>query len=106
MKTRIQVLSVEHKQGRSKTGNDYSIDLCQCVVHGVDLETGAEKIQIGELMLPKNHPKITPGMYDGEFGISVGQDKKISGRLLQLHPVSAVNRVMNTSAIPAAALKA
>jgi len=105
MKTRIQVLSVEHKQGRSKTGNDYSLDICQCVVHGVDEATGAEKMQIGELMLPKNHPVVTPGMYDGEFGISVGQDKKISGRLLQLYPVSAVQRVMQTSAIPAAASK-
>jgi len=105
MKTRIQVLSVEHKQGRSKTGNDYNMDVCQCVVHGVDQDTGVERVQIGELLLPKNHPVVTPGMYDGEFGISVGQDKKISGRLIQLYPVSAVNRVMQTSAIPAAALK-
>lgn len=89
MKARIQVLSVEHKQGRAKSGNDYSMHVCQCVVHEVDQETGAEKIQIGELVLPKNHPVVTPGMYDGEFGISVGQDKRIGGRLIQLFPVAS-----------------
>lgn len=83
MKTRIQVLSVEHKSGRSKTGNDYSMHVCQCVVHGVD-DDGVEHVQIGELVLPKNHAPVTPGMYEGEFGISVGQDKRIGGRLLQL----------------------
>lgn len=89
MKARIQVLSVEHKQGRSKTGNDFNMHICQCVVHETDATTGEEKIQIGELVLPKNHPVVTPGMYDGEFGISVGQDKRIGGRLIQLLPVAA-----------------
>ena len=88
MKTRIQVLSVENKSGRSKAGTDYSLDICQCVVYGLDAD-GVEKIQIGELVLPKNHPVVTPGMYDGEFGISVGQDKRIGGRLIQLYPVAS-----------------
>lgn len=91
MKTRIQVLSVENKSGRSaKSGKDYSMNVCQCVVHGVD-DDGVEKIQIGELVLPKDHPAVVPGMYDGEFGISVGQDKRIGGRLLQLTAVRAAS---------------
>lgn len=88
MKTKIEVLSVEHKSGRSKTGTDYSLDICQCIVRDVDLD-GAEKIQIGELVLPKNHPTVTPGQYEGTFGISVGQDKRIGGRLIMLTPLNS-----------------
>jgi len=102
MKARIQVLSVEHKSGRSKTGTDYSLHICQCVVHEVDAD-GVEKIQIGELVLPKNHPTVLPGMYDGEFGIAVGQDKRIGGRLLQLLPVAAARSIPSA---PAPAQKA
>lgn len=89
MKTRIQVLSIENKSGRSKaTGNDYSMNVCQCVVYDIDGD-GVEKILVGELVLPKNHPEVKPGMYEGEFGISVGQDKRIGGRLLHLTPVAS-----------------
>jgi hypothetical protein len=87
MRTKIQVLSVENKSGRAKSGNDYNMNICQCIVHDVDQTTGAEKQLIGELVLPKNHPVIVPGTYEGEFGISVGQDKRIGGRLLQLYPI-------------------
>lgn len=89
MKTRIQVISVENKAGRSKTGNDYNMNICQCIAYDIDPTTGAERPLIGELVLPKNHPTVLPGMYEGEFGISVGQDKRIGGRLIQLLPVSA-----------------
>lgn len=84
MKTRIQVLSVEHKSGRAKSGNDYSMDVAQCVVFDADQKTGEEKILVGELVLPKGHAPVSAGMYEGEFGIAVGQDKRIGGRLLQL----------------------
>lgn len=83
MKARIEVLSVENKKGRSKGGNDYDLHICQCVVHGEE-----NKIQVGELMLPKGHPVVSPGLYDAEFGVSVGQDKRIGGMLKQLFPVS------------------
>jgi hypothetical protein len=92
MRTKIQVLSVENKSGRAKTGNDYNMNICQCIVHEIDQVTGGEKQLIGELVLPKNHPVVSPGMYEAEFGISVGQDKRIGGRLVQLFPVSAVQR--------------
>jgi len=85
MKARIQVLAIETKSGQSKkTGNAYSMEVCQCVVHG-------DSIQVGELVLPKDHPKIVPGMYDGEFGVQVGADKRISGVLKLLTPVSKVS---------------
>lgn len=88
MKTKIEVLSIENKSGRSKsTGNDYSMNVCQCVVHHADTGTGEEKKQVGELVLPKDHPEVKPGMYEADFGVSIGQDKRITGRLLQLTPV-------------------
>lgn len=98
MKARIQVLSVEHRSGRSKTGSDYSLHICQCVVREVDAD-GVEKIQVGELVLPKGHPEVKAGDYDGEFGIAVGQDKRIGGRLIQLLPVVAAR-----AAAPAASV--
>lgn len=88
MKTQIEVLSVENRSGRSKQGNDYSLEICQCIVREPDAD-GVLKIQIGELILPKGHPTVTPGHYLGEFGISVGQDKRIGGRLIQLTPVQS-----------------
>ena len=96
MKTKIEVLSVEHKSGRSKSGTDYSLDICQCVVRDVDPD-GVEKIQIGELVLPKNHPAVSPGHYEGTFGISVGQDKRIGGRLIMLTPMSTVRASASVS---------
>ena len=44
---------------------------------------------VGEMVLPKDHPVITPGMYDAEFGVSVGMDKRITGQLVQLTPAPA-----------------
>ncbi len=46
MKTKIQVLSVEHKSGRAKSGNDYAMDVCQCVVHDVDTVGARLKLPI------------------------------------------------------------
>jgi len=83
MKTRIQVLSTEVKSGIGKASQKaYSMTICQCVIHG-------DKMLVGELVLPKDHPDVKPGMYDGEFGISIDQQtKRISGALVQLTPVA------------------
>lgn len=84
MKARIQVLHVETKSGQSKkTGSAYSMEVCQCVIHG-------EHPEVGELILPKDHPKVVPGMYDADFGVAVGLDKRIGGVLKLLTPVSNV----------------
>jgi len=84
MKTRIQVLSTEVKSGIGKQSQKaYSMTICQCIVHG-------EKTVVGELVLPKDHPEVKPGMYDAEFGIAIDQQtKRIGGVLLQLSPVAA-----------------
>jgi len=85
MNARIQVLAVEHKAGVSKTSHQpYQMDVCKCVVH---LSDG--RVDVGELVLPKDHPKVEPGMYEGHFGIQVGYDKKISGQLIKLSPLPA-----------------
>ena len=86
MKTRIQVISVETRSGiGSKSQKAYSMVVCQCIVHG-------DKPQIGELILPKDHPEVHPGMYDGEFGVTVDfQTKRIGGVLVQLFPVPAAH---------------
>lgn len=98
-RVKIQVLSVENRSGRSKSGNDYSMDVCQCAVHEVG-EDGKERLQIGELILPKNHPVVSVGMYEAEFGVSISQDKRIGGRLVQLFPVGA-SRSVSSPAKPA-----
>lgn len=85
MKTRIQVLSIEERKG-NKNGKDWRMHVCQCIAYPVDPATGAEVIKIGELILPKNHDMITPGEYDGEFGINVGYDKQIGGQIVRLIP--------------------
>lgn len=84
MKSRIQVLSLERKTGiGKKSGSAYDMTICQCVIHGAD-----GNIKIGELVLPKDHPVIKPGMFDGEFGLAVDQQtKRIGGVLIQLSPV-------------------
>lgn len=89
MKTRIQVLTVEERKG-NKNGKDWSMKVCQCIAYPTDPATGEETIKIGELILPKGHEPITPGNYDGEFGIQVGYDKQISGQLVRLVPHSPV----------------
>ena len=85
--TKIQVLSIDHRSGKAKaTGNDYSLFICQCV-----LFTEGEAPAIGELILPRDHPEVTPGMYDAEFGVAVDlQTKRIGGRLIRLTRASGV----------------
>lgn len=85
MKTRIQVLSVNERKG-NKNGKDWKMSVCQCVAYPTDPDSGEEIIRVGELILPKNHPEVKPGEYDGEFGIVVGYDKQIGGQLVRLIP--------------------
>lgn len=85
MKTRIQVLSITERKG-NKNGKDWRMNVCQCIAYPINQETGAEEIRVGELILPKNHEPVTPGEYDGEFGIVVGYDKQIGGQLVKLIP--------------------
>lgn len=84
MQATIQVLSQNEKSGVGKqSGNPYKMTICQCVVH-------QDPIVVGELILPKDHPPITtPGYFTADFGIVVGQDKRIGGQLVKLTPISS-----------------
>lgn len=80
MHAKIQVLSMREMSGiGKKSGSPYKMTVCQCVVHG-------DVPLVGELVLPKDHPVITPGMYNAEFGVAIGQDKRIGGQLVMLTP--------------------
>lgn len=79
----VEVLAFELREGHSsKTGKAYSMGVCQCLVHG-------DKLLVGELVLPKDHPAPKRGFYRAEFEAGVGFDKKIGGFLKTLTRVSA-----------------
>lgn len=82
MKQILQILSTEEKSGiGKKSGTAYSMLISQCVV--TDTDTG--EIKVGELTLPKDHPKPDPGIYEAEFKIGIDyQTKKIGGVLVAL----------------------
>lgn len=83
MQKRLQILFAEEKSGKSKkSGNDYKMTVCQCILTG-------EKPQVGELVLPKDHPLPVPGHYDATFELAVDYDKRIGARVVALHPVVA-----------------
>lgn len=85
MQKRIQVLFAETRSGRSKkSGNDYSMTVCQCVLLG-------EKPQVGELVLPKDHAVPAAGQYDATFELAVDFDKRIGARVVSLVPVAAAS---------------
>ena len=87
MKSKIQVITVENRSGRSRAGLDYSMDVCQCAVfeEGAD---GKERCTVGELVLPKGHAPVSPGFYEAVCGVSVSPDKRVGGRLIQLIPIN------------------
>ena len=78
----VEVIAVDNKSGKSKSGSDYSMEVCQCIVRG-------EKVLVGELILPKGHPIPAPGLYRAEFEVAVSFDKRINGALKHLIPVKA-----------------
>lgn len=85
MQARIQVIAVENRKGVSKSSQQaYDMDICKCVVTLAD-----GRVDIGELVLPKGHAKVVPGVFEAEFQVAVGFDKRISGQLKELRPVSA-----------------
>lgn len=96
MKTQIEVIDVEHRSGRSKAGTDYSMHVCQCITRAMDEASGEIKPRVGELVLPKGHEPVKPGLYEGEFGIAIDAQKRIGGRLIKLTPIS------KAAAVPAA----
>lgn len=84
MKAILEILSVEKRSGisrKSAVPAPFEMIVAQCVVHG-------EKIQVGELVLPKGMEEPKPGKYSAEFEVAVDFDKRISSRLIKLVPIS------------------
>ena len=51
---------------------------------------GVQPPAICELMLPKDHPELIPGFYNGELTATVGySDKRLSGAFTKLTPVAS-----------------
>lgn len=53
----VEVRSVLHRNG-NKNGKDWAMDVATVIVANAD---GTEAV--GEVILPKNHPKVTKGLY-------------------------------------------
>lgn len=76
----VEIVSTKTRTGTSrKSGNAYSMEICQCIVRGED-------VLVGELILPKDHPVPVPGLYRAEFEVAVGFDKSVHGQLKRLYP--------------------
>lgn len=85
MKAILEILSVEKRSGISRKSGvptPFEMVVAQCVVHG-------EKIQVGELVLPKDMDEPKPGRYSADFEVSVDFDKRIGARLIKLNPIAA-----------------
>lgn len=83
----VEVLSVTPRAGFSKKSlKDYDMLFADCLVHKVDRVSGELVLLVGELLVPDRFKDITPGLYDVEFEIAVGQDKRIGGRVFEMTP--------------------
>lgn len=83
MKAVLEILSVEKRSGvsrKSAVPTPFEMIVAQCVVHG-------EKIQVGELVLPKGMEEPKPGRYSADFEVAVDFDKRITARLVKLNPI-------------------
>lgn len=104
--TTIEVLSVSPRSGFSKKNlKDYDMLFADCLVHKVDRESGEVALLVGELLVPDRFKDIKPGLYDVQFEIAVGQDKRIGGRVFEMTPKNAIHNApaAQASAAPAPA---
>lgn len=102
-KVLVEVLSVTPHAGFSKrTLKDYDMLFADCLVHKVDRDTGDVALLVGELLVPDRYKDISPGMYEVEFEIAIGQDKRIGGRVADITPVKPAV-VISSAPAPVAA---
>lgn len=101
----VEVLSVTPRSGFSKKNlKDYDMLFADCIVHKTDRETGEVSQLVGEMLVPQRFKDIGPGMYEVEFEVHIGQDKKIGGRVADMKPF--VQSAKLTSSVPVSALAA
>jgi|SRR5471032_706751 len=97
----VEVLSVTSRSGFSKKSlKDYDMRFADCLVHKVDRDTGEVALLVGELLVPDRFKDIEPGLYDVEFEIAIGQDKRIGGRVVEMTPKKAVSGKSATPSAP------
>lgn len=85
MSIKVQVVAKPQViEGKSKaTGNDYKMTIVQAIVQ--DGDNGA---MVAEIMLPRDHPDVFPGLYEATFGPFIDrQTKRLGGQLIGLTPV-------------------
>ena len=102
----VEVLSVTPRSGFSKKSlKDYDMRFADCLVHKVDRETGEVALLVGELLVPDRFKDIAPGLYDVEFEIAIGQDKRIGGRVAEMIPKKAVGAKPVGVAVPSVGME-
>lgn len=86
-KTRVEVLSVEKKDGIShKSGSPKPWEMRNA--HSVIYLP--EGKQVGVIRIPKGMPDPAPGFYDAEFGLAIDfQTREVRGVLVGLIPAAA-----------------
>ncbi|CAM2744257.1 hypothetical protein [Janthinobacterium lividum] len=101
----IEVLSVTSRSGFSKKSlKDYNMLFADCLVHKVDRETGEVALLVGELLVPDTFKDVVPGLYEVEFEIAIGQDKRIGGRVVGMVPkVATASKAPQVPAVPSSA---
>lgn len=104
---KVEILSVQPLQGFSKKSlKDYDMRIAQCIVHKADRQTGEVSMLVGELLLPEAFKDTQSGIYDVEFEISISQDKRIGGRVVDMKPHGHHIAKSNQSAAQVAAQRA
>jgi hypothetical protein len=100
----VEVLSVTPRAGFSKKSlKDYDMLFADCIVHKVDRDTGEVSMLVGELLVPDRFKDIKPGLYEVAFEISIGQDKRIGGRVSEMTPHKVAPATKPAASTPAPA---
>jgi len=82
----LQVVAIETKSGVSKkSGQPYQMEIAKCVLTKVD-----GSVDVGEVMLPKGHAPVTPGLYSAETALSKSMNGQIVGVIVSLTPAKPV----------------
>ncbi len=77
----VEVLTVVHKKGAGKTGKGYEMDVCQCILRD------GQELSVGELILPKGHAPVVPGLYAAAFKLVRTFEGKVQAAIESIAPV-------------------
>lgn len=89
-KTFIDVIAVDKREGKSKrSGDAYSMVVCQAVVREIDDSGKQVSVKVGELILPKGHDLVAEGRYAPVMQLSVNFDKQVHAVIEKLLPVKS-----------------